>query len=50
MLSQAVEYFQRVLSLQQDNGEIWSALGSSDRTYVQLISSRSSRALLPYAG
>ena len=38
MLSQAVEYFQRVLSLQQDNGEIWSALGSSDRTYVQLIS------------
>ncbi|TFY61684.1 hypothetical protein EVG20_g6962, partial [Dentipellis fragilis] len=23
----AVEYFQRVLSLQQDNGEIWSALG-----------------------
>ncbi|TFY79412.1 hypothetical protein EWM64_g4600 [Hericium alpestre] len=24
----AVEYFQRVLSLQQDNGEIWSALGA----------------------
>lgn len=24
---QAVEYFQRVLSMQQDNGEVWSALG-----------------------
>ena len=37
MLSQAVEYFQRVLSLQQDNGEIWSALGSSDPSYIQPV-------------
>lgn len=27
-LVQAVEYFQRVIHLQQDNGEIWSALGT----------------------
>ena len=26
-LDQAVEYFQRVLNMQQDNGEVWSALG-----------------------
>lgn len=28
---QAVEYFQRVISMQQDNGEVWSALGTSSR-------------------
>jgi Flp pilus assembly protein TadD len=26
---QAVDYFQRVLGLQEDNGEVWSALGIS---------------------
>jgi tetratricopeptide (TPR) repeat protein len=26
-LSQAVEFFQRALNIQQDNGEVWSALG-----------------------
>jgi glucose repression mediator protein len=34
MLSQAVDYFQRVLNLQQDNGEIWSALGAFQRAYM----------------
>jgi hypothetical protein len=27
-LLQAIEYFQRVIALQEDNGEVWSALGS----------------------
>lgn len=27
LISQAVEYFQRVLSIEEENGEIWSALG-----------------------
>lgn len=36
MVSQAVDYFQRVLNLQQDNGEIWSALGAFQRAYTRL--------------
>ena len=36
MLSQAVDYFQRVLNLQQDNGEIWSALGAFRRAYMYM--------------
>jgi Flp pilus assembly protein TadD len=26
---QAIDYFQRVITLQEDNGEVWSALGMS---------------------
>jgi tetratricopeptide (TPR) repeat protein len=40
MLSQAVDYFQRVLNLQQDNGEIWSALGTFQRAYMRLCIDR----------
>ncbi len=49
--SQAVEYFQAALQVQGDNGEVWSALGTSHAILcAQLSFSHSDRALLPYAG
>ncbi len=39
-----------MLSLQQDNGEIWSALGSSRQHVHVAPSSRTSRTLLSHAG
>jgi tetratricopeptide (TPR) repeat protein len=33
---QAIDYFQRVLTLQEDNGEVWSALGTSCFRPIQI--------------
>ena len=45
MTLQAVDFFQRVLALQEDNGEVWSALG----TFPHLAHHRYLRPLLPYS-
>jgi hypothetical protein len=55
LLIQAVEYFQRVISLQEDNGEVWSALGTSAQLhpFTLLLAWKLTtllRPLLSYAG
>lgn len=48
---QAVEYFQRVLAIEEENGEIWSSLGRPAVFCIHtLIAHMTCRALLLDAG
>jgi hypothetical protein len=49
-LFQAVDYFQRVLGLQEDNGEVWSALGKILLLLLPFSQLTFFRSLLPHAG
>ena len=37
----AIEYFQRILNIKQDNGEVWGSMGEFERRALHALMSRS---------